>query len=483
MPSANKTPNYNLTQYSNNGSDKISALQDYNEDMSKIDTALHDTADDATVAKNNAASAVSAAATADGKASAAQSALDALGAGTTADAIALKDTIGSKAPQSSTYTKTEVDSAISSAVTPKANTTDVYTTTQVDSKINALYTKTQVDTAISTAINPKANSADVYDKTEADTRFALLPKAIERTVIIGDSISYGTGASSLDKSWANRYAAYRQHGDNTSWAWNFSQNNAGYINGGSGVVFNDQLTSASNDSFIGNHRNDFTHVLIVGGANDKVPISGNNVRDAALALFRRAQTMFPNAKIIAVPCLLGIQGRYRYHPNINAVIDQIETAIGMCRGVQEIPYAWEWLNGNADWSADYAIHPNDNGNTEILKHIAEGVDGGVSRCNWIGSWAGSNGHTTIKSGQVCCVDGMVTAYANFGYVNNVPAYEDFAQCTIGAAANINFYIPNSKNATFYVHEDGDLHLAKIGSTTTLSTTDDVWVQWSKPVGM
>ena len=427
MPSAKKTPNYNLTQYADNGTDKVSFMGDYNEDMSKIDTALHDNADNATTAKDNAA-------TADSKASLAQSALDALGAGTTAEATALKDTISSKAPQSSTYTKTEVDSAIS----------------------------------------------DVYKKTKADARFALLPKAIEATVIIGDSISYGTGASSLDKSWANSYAAYRAHGTNTSYAWNFAQNNAGYINGGSGIVFNDQLTAASNASF---NNNDITHVLIVGGANDKVPISGNNVRDAAVALFRRAQTIFPNAKIIAVPCLLGIQGRYRYHPNINAVIGQIEMAIGMCRGVQEIPYAWEWLNGNAGWSADYAIHPNDNGNTEILKHIAEGVDGGVSRCNWIGSWAGSNGHTTIKSGQVCCVDGMVTAYANFGYVNNVPAYEDFAQCDIGAAANINFYVPNNKNATFYVHEDGDLHLAKIGSTTTLSTSDDAWVQWSKPVGM
>jgi hypothetical protein len=467
MPSANKTPNYNLTQYANNGTDKVSFMGDYNEDMSKIDTAIKsaDTKGANAVAVSNSA----------------QASLNALGAGTTSDATSLKNTINGKAPQSSTYTKTEVDSAISTAVTPKADKTSVYTTTQIDTKLSGVYTETQTDSAISAATGPKANSADVYKKTEADARFALLPKAIEKTIIIGDSISYGTGASSLDKSWANNYAAYRAHGDNTSLAWNFAQNNAGYINGGSGVVFNDQLTAAINNTSFNN--NDITHVLIVGGANDKVPISGNNVRDAAVALFRRAQTIFPNAKIIAVPCLLGIQGRYRYHPNINAVIDQIEMAIGMCRGVQEIPYAWEWLNGNAGWSADYAIHPNDNGNTEILKHIAEGVDGGVSRCNWIGSWAGSNGHTTIKSGQVCCVDGMVTAYANFGYVNNVPAYEDFAQCNIGAAANINFFVPNSKNATFYVHEDGNLHLAKIGSTTTLSTTDDVWVQWSKPVGM
>ena len=467
MPSAKKTPNYNLTQYADNGTDKVSFMGDYNSDMSKIDTAINS-------ADTKGANAVAAS-------NSAQASINALGAGTTSDATNLKNTIDSKAPQSSTYTKTEVDSAISTAVTPKADKTDVYTTTQIDATLSGIYTKTQTDSAISTATGTKANSSDVYTKTAADARFMLLPKSIESTVIIGDSISYGTGASSLANSWANQYAAYRSTGVNTSYGWNFAQNNAGYINGGSGIVFNDQLTAASNNSSFNN--GDITHVLIVGGANDKVPISGTNVRDAAVALFRRAQTIFPNAKIIAVPCLLGIQGRYRYHPNINAVIGQIEQAIGMCKGVQEIPFGWEWLNGNAAWSADYAIHPNDAGNTEILKHIAEGVDGGVSRCNWIGSWAGSNGHTTIKSGQVCCVDGMVTAYANFGYVNNVPAYEDFAQCTIGAAANINFFIPNSKNATFYVHEDNDLHLAKIGSTTTLSTSDDVWVQWSKAVGM
>ena len=41
MPSAQKTPNYNLTQYAANGSDKISFMGDYNSDMSKIDTQLN----------------------------------------------------------------------------------------------------------------------------------------------------------------------------------------------------------------------------------------------------------------------------------------------------------------------------------------------------------------------------------------------------------------------------------------------------------
>jgi hypothetical protein len=41
MPSAQKTPNYNLTQYADNGTDKVSFMGDYNADMLKIDTATN----------------------------------------------------------------------------------------------------------------------------------------------------------------------------------------------------------------------------------------------------------------------------------------------------------------------------------------------------------------------------------------------------------------------------------------------------------
>lgn len=90
MPSANKTPNYNLTQYSNNGSDKISALKDYNEDMSKIDTALNGNA----------------------------------------------NAITNKADASNVYTKKEVDdtvTGINSSISTKANKSTTYTKDDVDS--------------------------------------------------------------------------------------------------------------------------------------------------------------------------------------------------------------------------------------------------------------------------------------------------------------------------------------------------------------
>jgi hypothetical protein len=104
MPSANKTPNYNLTQYSNNGSDKISALQDYNEDMSKIDVALNDNA-------NN---------------------------------------ITTKADRATTYTKSDIDSKvadINANIGTKAAASDVYTKTETDTKITAV--KETADAAVS----------------------------------------------------------------------------------------------------------------------------------------------------------------------------------------------------------------------------------------------------------------------------------------------------------------------------------------------
>jgi hypothetical protein len=88
MPSANKTPNYNLTQYSNNGSDKISALKDYNEDMSKIDTAINQNA-------NN---------------------------------------IAAKADKATTYSKTDVDSKL----TTKADVSTTYSMTDIDTKLMKL---------------------------------------------------------------------------------------------------------------------------------------------------------------------------------------------------------------------------------------------------------------------------------------------------------------------------------------------------------
>lgn len=69
MSSTNKTTYYELSQYI--GTDKPTYLSDYNGDMLKIDTGIHDVATDASTAVSTANSAASAAATASTNASAA----------------------------------------------------------------------------------------------------------------------------------------------------------------------------------------------------------------------------------------------------------------------------------------------------------------------------------------------------------------------------------------------------------------------------
>lgn len=86
--------------------------------------------------------------------------------------------LGGKADKSTTYTKTEVDSALGG----KANTADVYTKTTADStfaKATNTYTKSEVDTEL----GKKANSADVYTKTTADSTFAKAADTYTKTQV------------------------------------------------------------------------------------------------------------------------------------------------------------------------------------------------------------------------------------------------------------------------------------------------------------
>lgn len=77
---------------------------------------------------------------------------------------AVKTTADNAAPQSTTYTKTEVDASLNS----KANSIDVYTKTESDNKYA---TKTEV-TAIKTTADAAAPQSTTYTKTEVDDTFA-----------------------------------------------------------------------------------------------------------------------------------------------------------------------------------------------------------------------------------------------------------------------------------------------------------------------
>lgn len=86
--------------------------------------------------------------------------------------------LGNKADKSTTYTKTETDNLLSA----KANSADVYTKTVADStfaKAADTYTKTEVNTEL----GKKANSDDVYTKTIADSTFAKAADTYTKTEV------------------------------------------------------------------------------------------------------------------------------------------------------------------------------------------------------------------------------------------------------------------------------------------------------------
>jgi len=105
--------------------------------------------------------------------------------------------VGTKADQSTTYTKTEVDTSLNL----KSDKTTTYTKTEVDTSLNlksdktTTYTKTEVDTSL----NLKSDKTTTYTKTEVDT--ALTNKSdtththdYAPTVHTHDLSSYDTSA-------------------------------------------------------------------------------------------------------------------------------------------------------------------------------------------------------------------------------------------------------------------------------------------------
>ena len=347
-----------------------------------------------------------------------------------------------------------------------------------DTVDNATATKTKWDKAATNATQAldgvATNNSNIekankrIDATES--RLTILETVPpENIVIIGDSISYGTGASELSKSWANMLATYR--GCTVT---NLAKNDAGYVNGGNASFIN-QAKGYSGD------RSKVTHVIVAGGANDKTHIDGNALTDAINGLFEYLHTSFPKAKIIAVPCVLGFLPASRYHANIWTVINRIVESAGK-NGVQVIPYGWEWLAGNSNWSADFSIHPNDAGNQILLENITNGIDGGVVRAEWSSVVSGADNHATIVNGLMRVSQGVAYFTAQAKVINDHSAYNDFIQLPyVMTQAGGNYFVANSKNVIVYAHPDNTNHSCRLGCTTSIANNTEIYLTASKPV--
>ena len=134
-----------------------------------------------------------------------------------------------KADKSTTYTKTEVDTALGK----KANSADVYTKTEVNTELGKkansadVYTKTVADstfakaadtytkTEVNTELGKKANSADVYTKTVADSTFAKAADTYTKTEVNTELGKKADATAVYTKEEANTELAKKADKDTT----------------------------------------------------------------------------------------------------------------------------------------------------------------------------------------------------------------------------------------------------------------------------
>lgn len=417
------TTNFNLEKYQTG--DAANLNDQYNTSMDIIDDNLYKINTNANNAAGKANQAITATETINNN-------LNALGVTDTTTATHLKNKIDDTATKLDTTTKT-ANNALTQTQTNKTSINDLSKTVQ---KIDTIY-----------------------------PNIALKRNTYENIVIIGDSISYGTGASSTSNSWANQFRQYI--GANS--VQNMAQNNAGYVNT---PTFISQLKAVTN-------KTEITHIIIAGGANDKLQTT-TDITNAVKNTLQYALTNFPNAEIYVAPVVLGVRGIFRYHENIPQTLNAIEEGIAQTPNIHEIQYAWEWLNGREDWASTSGntidpIHPNDNGQKQLLRLFAESLFTRNSiHNNWTAGVSGTDNHGQIVHSESACNNGIYTFNCQFKVVNNHTPYGGIIATCYGLSTANNYNVSsNYFKGTLYAATN-DEHRGIIACTTAIPNDTEIY---------
>lgn len=442
------TTNFNLEKYQSG--DAANLNDQYNASMDIIDANLYKINSNANTAGGKATQALETAQNNNKN-------LTALGVTDTETATALKNKINK--------TNTTADNALNLAQTNKT------TVTAINADLTAINADLTAINANLTALhaNSVSDATDLYNTVQKIdgiySNIELKRKTYTNIAIIGDSISYGTGASSLPMSWANQFKSYI--GANT--VQNMSQNNAGYVNA---PTFLSQLQAVNN-------KTEITHIIIAGGANDKLQ-TPTSITTAVKNTLKYALTNFPNAEIHVAPVVLGVQGMFRYHANIPQTLNAIEEGIAQTPNIHEIQYAWEWLNGREDWASNSsgsmdAIHPNDTGQKQLLRLFAESLftRNGIHN-NWKANISGTENHGQIINSESVCNNGIYTFNCQFKVVNNHTAYAGIIATCYGLST-VNNYSVNSNyfNGTLYASTN-KTHQGIIACTSAIPNNTEIY---------
>lgn len=431
---ADYTTNFNLEKYQTG--DAANLNDQYNASMDIIDENLYKINSNANTAGGKATQALETAQNNNKN-------LTALGITDTATATTLKNKIDD--------TNTTANTALNLAQTNKT------AVTAINANLTALHA------------NSVSNATDLYNTVKKIdniySNIELKRKTYTNIAIIGDSISYGTGASTLANSWANQFKAYI----GASSVQNMSQNNAGYVNE---PTFISQLQAVTNKTNI-------THIIIAGGANDKLQTT-TAITNAVKQTLQYALTNFPNAEIHVAPVVLGVNGMFRYHENIPQTLNAIEEGIAQTPNIHEIQYAWEWLNGREDWASTSgtsmdAIHPNDNGQKQLLRLFAESLftRNGIHN-DWKTNVSGTDNHGQIVHSESVCNNGIYTFNCQVKVVNNHAAYAGIIATCYGLSTVNNYSVTsNYHTGTLYASTNSE-HRGIIACTTAIPNNTEIY---------
>lgn len=315
----------------------------------------------------------------------------------------------------------------------------------------------------------KQNKTAIAEVNNNFSNFTPLRKTYENIVIVGDSITYGTGASSTAKAWGN---LFKDHIGAKS-VQNLAQNNAGFVNA---PTFLSQLQGASNKEAV-------THVIIAGGANDKRTADAQ-VTAAVIDTLKYALQNFPNATIHVAPVVLGVQGIFRYdrgNSNVWSTLNAIEAGIAQVPNVHEIRYAWEWLNGRQDWASTSGgrldpIHPNDGGQQQLLRLMAESLftENSIHN-NWSVGVSGTDNHGVIAHSSSTCSNGVYDFSAQVTVVNNHQAYQGIVKTCYGLSMADNFHVNASYTGGNVYASTDSANMGLVSCTTNIPNNTEIYM--------
>ena len=435
------TTNFNLEKYQTG--DAANLNDQYNASMDIIDDNLYKINTNANTAGGKATQALEAAQNNNKN-------LTALGVTDTETATQLKNKIDTT-DTTANNASTTANNALTLAQTNES------AITAINANLTALHANSVNDAT--NLYNTVQKIDDIYSNIE------LKRKTYTNIAIIGDSISYGTGASSPAMSWANQFKSYI--GADT--VQNMAQNNAGYVNE---PTFLSQLQAVNNKAEI-------THIIIAGGANDKLQ-TATSITNAVKNTLQYALTNFPNAEVYVAPIVLGVQGMFRYHANIPQTLNAIEEGIAQTPNVHEIQYAWEWLNGREDWASTSSnsmdpIHPNDNGQKQLLRLFAESLFTRNSiHNNWKTSVSGTDNHGQIINSESVCNNGIYTFNCQCKVVNNHTAYAGIIATCYGLSTVNNYNVSSNYYTGVLYASTNSAHRGIIACTTAIPNNTEIY---------